>query len=149
MKRRRQLPELDRRQEAAQATRDKFIGKPFDWSEGRHCVKLAYSHLREMGWRSPKLPTLPRIRSAFAARQALKDRGWDSVSAMLDDVLRDRRIPPAKMRLGDIGVVPGDEGMESIVIFLGRHAFLGWLPDGSAVVIYEANFGELSGAWRV
>src|SRR3546814_2814098 len=90
LKRRGKLPEPVRRKEATQAALDKFKGLPFDWSEGRHCVRLAHFHLRQMG-RKP--PTLPRIRSALAAKKALKERGWASVSDMLDSILV--RIPPA------------------------------------------------------
>src|SRR3546814_6440224 len=81
VKRRGKLTEPVRRNEATQSARDKFKGLPFDWSEGRHCVRLAHFHLRQMG-RKP--PTLPRIRSALAAKKALKERGWASVSDMLD-----------------------------------------------------------------
>src|SRR3546814_2176596 len=105
LKRRGKLPEPVRRKEATQAALDKFKGLPFDWSEGRHCVRLAHFHLRQMG-RKP--PTLPRIRSALAAKKALKERGWASVSDMLDSILV--RIPPAMMQLGDVATVEGDQG---------------------------------------
>src|SRR3546814_14475637 len=95
LKQRGKLPEPVRRKESTQATLDKFKGQPFDWGEGRHCVRLAHFHLRQMG---QKPPTLPRIRSALAAKKALKERGWASVSDMLDSILV--RIPPAMMQLG-------------------------------------------------
>src|SRR5690606_11029879 len=72
LKRRGALPELDRRREATQATLDKFRDTAFDWAEGRHCVRMAAYHLRQMGWRSPKLPTIPRVRSALAAKKELQ-----------------------------------------------------------------------------
>jgi hypothetical protein len=140
-----QLPELERRRVATQATLDKFKGQSFDWSEGRHCVKLAHFHLRQMG-RKP--PTLPRIRSALAAKKEMKARGWSSVSEMLDTMLV--RIPPAMMLLGDIAVTPGDQGFESVVINLGGRDFLGWLPDGSEVAaMTNCGMDDLTGAWRV
>jgi hypothetical protein len=147
LKRRGALPELDRRREATQATLDKFIGKPFSWSEGRHCVALAHYHLRQLGWRPPQLPTLPRIRSALAAKKELQRRGFLTVSDMLDSFLV--RIPPAMMRLGDIAVTPGDEGFDAILIRTAPRKLLGWLPDGSAVVNYDAGLEDLTGAWRV
>lgn len=140
-----QVPEGERRRAATVATHDKFIGKPIDWSKGRHCVRMAQFQMRGMGM---KTPTLPRLRSALAARKALKERGWDSVSAMFDSMMP--RIPPAMMRLGDIAVTPGDEGFEAVLISLGDRAFLGWLPDGSeAAAMVDCNLGDVTGAWRV
>jgi hypothetical protein len=138
------LPELEKRRRATQATKDHFIGRPFDWREGRHCVQLAHYHLRKMGKRPP---ALPRIRGPEDARRELAARGWNSVAEMLDSLLE--RIPPAMMRLGEIAVTPGSEGLESVVIYLGPRMLLGWLPDGSRVVIYDAGLGDLSAAWRV
>src|SRR3546814_3483392 len=68
LKRRGKLPEPVRRKEATQAALDKFKGLPFDWSEGRHCVRLAHFHLRQMG-RKP--PTLPRSEEHKSELQSL------------------------------------------------------------------------------
>src|SRR3546814_18401415 len=65
LKQRGKLPEPVRRKEATQATLDKFKGQPFDWGAGRHCVRLAHFHLRQMG---QKPPTLPRIRRSDERR---------------------------------------------------------------------------------
>lgn len=144
LKRRRKLPEMDRRREATQATKDFFIGKPFDWREGRHCVKMAHYHLRQMGKRPERLP---KIKGPIEAKRALRERGFEAVSDWFDSFLI--RIPPSMMRLGDIAVTPGDEGFESVLIYVAPHKLMGWLPDGSAVVIYDAGFEDLTGAWRV
>src|SRR3546814_1528003 len=61
-----------------------------------------------------KPPTLPRIRSALAAKKALKERGWASVSDMLDSILV--RIPPAMMQLGDVATVEGDQGLDALFV---------------------------------
>lgn len=144
---RRKLPELDRRREATQATKDFFIGKPFDWREGRHCVKMAHYHLRQMGKRPERLP---KIKGPIEAKRALKDRGFDNVSDWLDSILTP--IPPAMMLTGDIAITPGDEGFESVLVCVAQRKFLGWLPDGSAVVIYDVGskgFRDIVRAWRV
>jgi hypothetical protein len=147
LKRRGALPELDRRREATQATADRFKGKTLDWKNGLHCVRMLHSHLREMGWRSPKLPTLPRVRSALAARQALKARGWDSVTEMLDSLLEP--IPAAKMRLGDVAVTPGQEGLDCVMINLGPRTMMGFHPETGEVVAYATDYSDLTRAWRV
>lgn len=127
LRKRHQLPEPVRRQEATQATVDKFKGQPFDWNEGVHCVKLAHYHLKQMGWRSPKLPTLPVVHSALAAKKAMKARGWDTVEEMLDQVLgKGSRIPPAMMQLGDMAVVEGDAGFGAVFLCVGPRRLAGW-----------------------
>lgn len=156
----RQLPEGERRRAGAQATRDRFFGAEFDWASGMHCVKLAHAHLRNMGKRPP---ALPKVTSPAQARKALAERGWDSVSAMLDGLLE--RIPPAMMRVGDLAVVDGDEGFESVLVFLGPRKLMGWLPEGlravvgfddggaaitrGGVAIFDATLGDVKAAWRV
>lgn len=144
LKRRGKLPEPVRRKEATQATLDKFKGQPFDWSEGRHCVRLAHFHLRQMG---QKPPTLPRIRSALAAKRALKERGWASVSDMLDSILV--RIPPAMMLTGDIVTVPGADGLDAIFICAGPRKFIGWREDVEECVILDVEMHQIAMAWRV
>lgn len=147
LKRRRKLPELDRRREATQATLDKFRGLPFDWQEGRHCVRMAHYHLRQMGWRSPKLPTIPRVRSPLAAKKALKDKGFDSVTEWLDSILE--RIPPAMMLLGDIAVVEGVGGLDAVFVCAGPRRMFGWREDQPGAVVLEVGLDEVQGAWRV
>ncbi len=138
------LPPLVRRTEATKMTFQKFRNEAFDWRTGKHCVRVAHFHLRQMGH---TIPTLPRIRSALSARRALVAGGWASVSDMLDSLLEP--IAPARMVVGDIGVVPGDDGHESIVICLGPQKVLGWLPSGEKMVIYDGGVQHLTGAWRV
>lgn len=147
LKRRRKLPELDRRREATQATVDKFKGLPFDWSQGRHCVRMAQYHLRQMGWRSPKLPTIPRVRSAMAAKKELKAHGFESVSEWLDGLLE--RIPPAMMLVGDVATVEGDAGLDAVFICAGPRRLFGWREDQPGAVMLEVSLDEVQGAWRV
>lgn len=152
--------ELEWRRSATQATRDRFYGAAFDWAAGMHCVKLAAVHLRNMGHRPP---ALPKVTSPEAAHRALAARGWDSVAAMLDSLLE--RIPPAMMLPGDLAVVDGDEGFESVLVYLGPRKLMGWLPRGleavfevaedgtplrttEGVVIFAAGLGEVKAAWR-
>jgi len=147
LKRRGALPELDRRREATQATLDKFRDTAFDWAEGRHCVRMAAYHLRQMGWRSPKLPTIPRVRSALAAKKELQAHGFDSVGQWLDSILV--RVPPAAMRLGDLAIVEGAEGLDAIFVCAGPRRLFGWREDQPTAVVLEVKFDEVQGSWRV
>lgn len=143
LRRRRLLPEPVRRQEATAATLAKFKGRPFDWSEGWHCLKLAHFHLRQMGRRPP---SLPRIRSALAAKKALQARGFASVTALLDSLLP--RIPAARLRLGDLAAVPGSDGLDSVMVYVAPHRLLTWLPDGSEATLCDVDPADFTGCWR-
>ena len=136
--------ELERRRVATEKTLKRYRGKVFDWSKGITCVQLARAHLRNMG-RKPE--TLPRVRSPLGARRALKERGWESVEAMLDSMLE--RIAPAEMMLGDVAIVPGDAGLDAIFVCAGPLKVFGWREDAPALVLLDIGLDELTGAWRV
>lgn len=138
------LAELEWRKRATKKTLAEYRNKAFDWSAGVTCVHLCWAHLKHMGHRPPKLP---KFDSALAAKRALGEAGFGSVTALLDSMLE--RIPPAFMRLGDVAVVEGSDGMDSIVICTGPLALLGWLPDGSKMEVYLGNIADVTGAWRV
>jgi hypothetical protein len=89
---------------------------------------------------------VPRIRSALAAKRAMQSNGWESVEDMLDSMLP--RIAPAMMLLGDLAVVPGEDGFASIMICAGPQKVMGWHPETGAFVVYDGGIGELSAAWR-
>lgn len=138
------LPEMERRRRATQFTLDRFRPKVFDWSRGITCIHLAWCQLRQMGH---KPPTLPRFRSALAAKRALKERDFDTVEAALDSLLP--RIAPAQMLLGDLASVPGQEGLDCILVCAGPQKLMGWHPETGAFVLYDGGMDELTGAWRV
>jgi hypothetical protein len=141
---RRELPEQDRRREATEATLAKFRGTAFDWSEGRHCMKLAHYHMRQMGKRPP---ALPRIRSAMAARRELKARGHETVTELLDGLLD--RIPPARMQLGDLATLPGDDGLDAVFVCAGPRRLFGWREDHPVAVMLAIGLNEVTAAWSV
>lgn len=136
-------PDLIRRQQATQATMDRYRRKVFDWKTGVTCVHLARFHLKAMGH---KVPTVPRIRSALAAKRALESNGWAGVEAMLDSMLP--RIAPAAMLLGDLATVPGSDGMDCILVCAGPQVVMGWHPEDGRFVTYQGGIGELASAWR-
>lgn len=135
--------ELERRRIATEKTLARYRGKAFDWSKGVTCVHLARFHLRNMGHR---VPTLPRFRSALGAKKALKAGGWGSVSDMLDGMLP--RIAATEMVLGDLGIVPGDAGMDAIFICAGPRKVFGWREDADGLVVLNVSMDELGAAWR-
>lgn len=138
------VPEAVRRRDATQATIDRFVGKPLDWKVARHCIKMAHFHLRKMG---RKVQALPRIQSPLAARRELKERGWESVSDMLDSLLM--RIPPASMVIGDLAAVPGEGGLDAIFVCDGRRRLFGWHGSAEGAVFVGVGLEEVTGSWRV
>lgn len=136
-------PTLVRRRDATQQTLDRFRGLDFDWSS-MTCVHLAHAHLSEMGHDLPKIPDFD---SALGAARAMKERGWESVSDMLDEFLP--RIAPASMLLGDLALIKGAGGLDAIFICAGPLKVFGWRDDAPDLVVLDVSFGELEGAWRV
>lgn len=136
--------ELERRRVATEKTLKRYRGKVFDWAKGITCVHLARHHLRNMGH---KPETLPRFRSALAAKRALRERGWSSVEAMLDSMMP--RIAPAQMLLGDMAIVPGQDGLDCILVSAGPLKLMGWHPETGQFVLYDDGISEVTGAWRV
>jgi hypothetical protein len=141
---RRMLPEGERRRAATAATLAKFKGTAFDWAEGRHCMKLAHFHMRQMGKRPP---ALPRIRSLLAAKKELKARGVGSVIELLDGMLE--RITPAQMQLGDLAALPGDDGLDAVFVCAGPRRLFGWREDQPVAVMLAIDLRDVKAAWRV
>lgn len=136
-------PDMIRRQQATQRTLERYRPKRFDWRTGVTCVHLARFHLKAMGH---PVPTVPRIRSALAARRALQTNGWGSVPEMLDSLLP--RIAPAQMLLGDLATVPDSEGFDSILICAGPQKVMGWSAIDGSFVVYDGGIGDLAASWR-
>lgn len=134
-------PELVRRQHAVQATLGKYRGRAFDWKAGVTCVHMLRFHLKRMG---RKVPRVPKLRTAADGLAALRKHGWANVGEMLDGIGL-QRIAPAAMRLGDIAVLEGDEGLGGIVISLGGKA-MGWHEDAAEMVVMDLL--KLDHAWR-
>ena len=124
----------------------KFREKPFDWRHAATCVHLARAQIVAMGG---KVPPIPRFQSPLAAKRSLRKLGHKSVLELLDSVLEGQRIPPAAMIVGDIGLLPGEDGLDAVVIAAG-HKVIGWHgSDLSRLQVIEVNRGDLIAAWRL
>lgn len=134
------MNEMLRREKATTATLEKYRDAEFSWSKSKTCLHMLRYHLRQMGH---KPPTIPRIRSALAARRALKENGWRDLCEMLDTMLPP--IPPAALALGDVAVLKSADGMGAAVICLGGK-FMGWHEDAEGLTALEVQ--EFAGAWR-
>ena len=121
----------------------KFRARPFDWSKRATCIHLARAQARALGHRPPSIPD---IRSAIGARRALAQLGHETLSGLLDAMFP--RIAPASALPGDLVVVPGEEGFESIGIAAGG-AILMYHADADGLVPVKEALGSVTGAWRL
>jgi hypothetical protein len=150
-------PDLIRRQEALDATRAKFKGKPLVLGT-YDCIKVMRFHLVKMGHKG--LPSPGRYTNALGAKRALADvmekltgkRPKKPTFEELGDALLPR-IPPAAMLPGDIALVPEDEdggvGLGgAMVVFIGRK-FMSWHPDVEWLADIEPKIEQpFLAAWR-
>lgn len=116
---------LAQRAAVTQATWNKYRGRAFDW-KGSTCVHVLRSHLRAMGHKPPKMPS---FQSPIGAKRALKAMGADDLADLMRG-LGLLEIGAAEMIVGDVAILPGDEGFDAIVICAGGK-FMGW--HGAAV----------------
>ena len=118
----------------------RFRNEAFDWAHGRTCIHLARYHARAMGHKVPKVPP---FRDVAGAKRVLAKMGHESTTALLDAYF-ERRQAPAFIRLGDLATVPGEHGMDAVLVCAGAHKLIGWHAlqlDKMAVVDFE--FGQL------
>lgn len=111
---------LAQRAAVTQATWNKYRGRAFDW-KGATCVHVLRSHLRAMGHKPPKMPS---FQSPIGAKRALKAMGADDLADLMRG-LGLLEIGAAEMIVGDVAILPGDEGFDAIVICAGGK-FMGW-----------------------
>lgn len=119
-------PEMIRRRDAAQATLNKFQGKPFAMGQ-RDCVRMAAHHLRLLGWKV-KLPAAGSYRSVRSAMKALESRGHADLPAALDALGLQRKAPAGAI-VGDIVWSPSEDPIGAIGIALGNGRICGFHED--------------------
>jgi len=136
---------LDDRAAATAKTLRQFEGRAFNWRQGATCIHLARAQARHMGRKVPRLPT---IRSAIRARTALTDMGHDSLSGLIDSLFE--RIAPARMLVGDIAALPGDDSpFEALLVYDGHQMFFGWHGLHPTFCGITALKPHLIAAWRL
>jgi|GEM_PF-2103072 len=128
-----------------QATIDRYFEHPFSW-RGAHCIKLTAAQAKAMGH---KVPPLPVFRSAVGAKKALAKRGVSSVTELLDQHFT--RLPaPAFALLGDLCVLPGEEGLDTVCISDGQGNLWGWHgADPSRLSAIKFAGDSITAAWAL
>jgi hypothetical protein len=136
--------EMVRRAAAAQATLDKFKGKPFHFGS-MDCAQLVAFHLRKMGHK-PKLAKAGRYSSALGAKKALKRLGYETLAEAMDGNGFER-IPPAAAIVGDVIEMPGLEGPGALAVALGNGRAVAYHEDAIGAVVVQPS--QMLAAWRV
>lgn len=136
--------EMIRRQQAAQATVDRFKGAP--WQLGKNdCVRVAAFVLRKMGHR-PQLGKAGSYKTGAGALRALRRAGHASLADALD-ALGLERIPPAAALPADIVMIPGEAPLDgALTVAVGNGRVLGFHEDEGAATILQPT--EYLAAWR-
>lgn len=133
---------LDERADRTRQTLAKYRARPFDWRNRATCIHLARTQLRNMGHRPPPVPD---FRSPLGARRAMVKAGFADMAAMFDSLLP--RIAPASAWVGDLALLEGTDGFDSIVISAGGK-WLGY-HENDLSGIKPLIVTEIKGAWRV
>lgn len=139
---------LARRAAATKSTYDKYLGKSFSW-RGRTCVHVLRFHLRKMGH---KPPPMPQFQSAIGAMTALSMRGVPDLAGLMRSIGL-LEIQPSEMIVGDVGVLPGDDGRTdgifgALVICAGNK-FMGWHGAGDGFEAMDDVLPHMAAAFRV
>lgn len=133
------------RARATKATTDAFEHRAFDW-DGASCIHLAHAHAINMGHNPPPLP---RFRSRQGALRGLLKTGHRTLESLMDSQFE--RIAPARMLVGDIAMLPGeDRRLKALVIFDGHLSVAGWHEAHPERLVWiKAMQTELIAAWRL
>lgn len=131
------------RVDATNKTMRKFRERAFDW-DGASCIHLARAQLRNMGHKPPRVPP---IRSAIGAKRAMAANGYETVADIFDG-LGLMRIPPAAMLVGDLAILPGEDGFDAVVVCVGGK-LMGWHGAADKLVMIGEAVGSITAAWRL
>ena len=138
----------ERRARAAQAVRDKFMGKPL--IIGKYdCVKMVRFNLVKMGVQK-HLPPAVRWSSSASGLRRMAEQGHGSLIEALDAVPALLPTAPARLWPGDVLALQAREDDPfgaALFVALGNRKFLGW-GEGSSTcgIITPRAFVK---AWRV
>ena len=132
------------RQQAAQATIDRFGGKPLAYGKD-DCARMAVFCLKQLGVKVSLLKA-GSYSSELGAARVLKKLGHDTVSDAIDS-LGLPRIAPAMCLPGDIMALPteGDDFGLAVAVGNGRALAFWGGAGGVCTVVQPLRFAH---AWR-
>lgn len=122
-----------------------FQNRPFDW-DGASCIHLARLQAENMGH---IVPPLPAFRSRQGALRGLLKTGHRTLESLLDSLFE--RIDPARMLVGDLAMLPGeDRRLRAVVVFDGHLSVAGWHEAHPESLVWIKQMqADLVAAWRL
>jgi hypothetical protein len=135
---------LIRRQQAAQATIDKFQGKPLELGKN-DCARMAIFCLKRLGVKVSLLK-LGRYKTEVGAARVLKDLGFANLTEAVD-ALGLPRIAPAMCLPGDIMTLKAAGSHDvALVMAVGNGRVLGFWEAAGVCTVFQPT--EYEAAWR-
>ena len=133
-----------RRQQAAQATVDRFLDQPYELGKN-DCVRLAAFALRKMG-RRPQLGRAGSYSSTTGAVRALRRAGFATLAEAMDALGLDRIAPAAALPC-DILLVPAEGPFDGALhVAVGNGRTISYHQDAIGATILQPI--QYLAAWR-
>lgn len=120
------IPELVRRQAAAQAVWDRYDGQPLDYRRF-DCGRMAAMSLKLLGWK-PRWSRFTGYSSELGARRKLLKAGFQDLPAVLDN-LGLPRVEAVKALPADILGFPNADDWTALGVAMGNGNTLAGAPD--------------------
>lgn len=138
------------RRDRTEKTLREWKARPFGW-ERSTCIHLARAHARNMGHRN--LPSVPAMTGPRDALGVLAEMGHASVAALLDAHF-ERLEAPAFAWVGDLVLVPGDDGRSEPLGAIGiadgqGNIFLWHDAAGTEIAVVKFAQGDVVAGWRL
>lgn len=137
------MNDLIRRRDAAQATIDRFHGKPLAYGRD-DCVRMAVFCLRKLGVRVSLLKA-GSYRSELGAARALRRTGFATLAEAVD-AQGLPRIAPAMALPGDLVGLPAPNGQVGLAVAVGNGRVLAFWETAQACTVIQPL--EYVCAWR-
>lgn len=133
---------LIRRQQAAQATIDRFQGKPLELGKN-DCARMATFCLKKLGVKVSLLKLGP-YKTEIGAAKVLRDLGFANLTEAVD-ALGLPRIAPAMALPGDILALRAADGV-ALTVAVGNGRVLGFWEAAGVCTVFQPI--EFETAWR-
>lgn len=140
----------ERRQAAAEACRDRFVGKTYDPRANRDCIKLAGHSAHKLGKRVSLTKGI-RYSSEASGLRVMRKLGFKSLIEAVDAAFPGRQIPAAMARPGDIIALKTDDANAfgcALTVAFDNGRVIGFVNGVGAICRVDDPTAYLA-AWRV
>lgn len=135
---------LIRRQQAVQATVNRFRGRSFAFGSV-DCAKVTAFHLKQLGHKV-RLSKAGQYKTLVGAQRALRRLGYETLTDAMDGH-GFARIAPAACLLGDVVSFPCDHPIGALGIVVGNGNMMAFHELHESPVFM--TMGQIDTAWKV